>query len=65
MHIILAEFERRRREGLCKSSREAEATHLAAWHQKAHPDMPQVKAKTIRNKLPADFQPFKGDCPKL
>jgi hypothetical protein len=65
MGIVLAEFERRRMSGRCETSREAEAQKLAAWLKEKHPDMPVPTAKTIRNKLPKDFQPFGERCPKL
>jgi hypothetical protein len=58
MGIVMVEFERRRASGLCEPSREAEANSLAAWLKQTHPDMPALTAKSIRNKLPADFQPF-------
>ena len=65
MGIVMAEFERRRGNGGCESSRQAEADALAAWLARTHPEAPTLKAKSIFNKLPADFQPFKIDCPKL
>jgi len=64
MGIVMAEFEQRRASGRCESSREAEANILAAWLKETHPAMPPLKAKSIRNKLPPDFQPF-SHCPKL
>jgi hypothetical protein len=65
MGIVMAEFERRRGNGGCESSRQAEADALAAWLAKNHPEAPTLKAKSIFNKLPADFQPFKIDYLKL
>jgi hypothetical protein len=65
MPIVLAEFERRRTSGKCEPSREAEASALVAWLKETHPDMPVPTAKTIRNKLPKDFQPFGERYPKL
>jgi hypothetical protein len=59
MGIVLTEFERRRAEEKCESSRDAEARTLAAWLLQMHPDMPKLTAKTIRNKLPQDFQPYR------
>jgi hypothetical protein len=57
MHVVLAEFERRRSAERCEKSRSAEAACLAAWLSKEHPGMPPLTAKTIMNKLPTDFQP--------
>jgi hypothetical protein len=58
MGVVIAEFERRRTNEMCESSRDAEAKALEAWVKKTHPDLPAPTAKTIRNKLPQDFQPF-------
>lgn len=60
MHLILNEFERRRAAGSCENSRSAEAERLAAWLKETHPDNPRATAKTIRNALPADFQPARN-----
>jgi hypothetical protein len=60
MWIVMAEFERRRADKRCGSSRMAEAHTLAAWLKEAHPDALPVTAKSIFNKLPSDFQPYKA-----
>ncbi len=60
MGIVMVEFERRRAGEQCKSSRQAEANTLAAWLKETHPNMPKLSAKSIRNKLPHDFQPYKA-----
>ncbi len=60
MGIVKAEFERRRAAGMCKSSRKAEANALAEWLSEARPGVTQLASKTIRNKLPRDFQPFRA-----
>ena len=65
MGIVLAEFERRRLGKACESSREAEANALAAWLRRTHPTLPPLTAKSIRNKLPTDFQPYNRHRPKL
>ncbi len=65
MGIVMAEFERRRGNGGCESSRQAEADALAAWLVKTHPGALMLKPKSIFNKLPAKFQPFKIVYPKL
>lgn len=57
MPIVMAEFERRRAAKCCEQSREAEAKALAEWLRMVHPDTQIPTPKTIRNKLPADFQP--------
>jgi hypothetical protein len=65
MGIVITEFERRRELQRCEQSREAESQALAAWFRQAHPEMQAPTAKTIRNKLPTDFQPRNGQRPKL
>ena len=60
MHLVLAEFQRRRTNGLCESSRSAEAAALAAWLLQTHPSHPPATPKTIRTKLPTDFQPARN-----
>jgi hypothetical protein len=65
MGIVVTEFERRRELQQCEQSREAESQALAAWFKQAHPEMQAPTAKTIRNRLPADFQPHNGQRPKL
>jgi hypothetical protein len=64
MGIVMTEFEWRRADGGCESSREAEANFLATWLKEKHPNVPKLTAKSIRNKLPPDFQPFSQRCPK-
>ena len=60
MHIVIAEFERRRANNRCEGSRTAEAKTLAAWLKEQHPQAPPCEYKAILNKLPPDFQPFNG-----
>jgi hypothetical protein len=47
MHLVIAEFKRRRSNGGCANSRHAEAEALAKWLAKAHPNAPTLKAKSI------------------
>jgi hypothetical protein len=60
MHMVLTEFERRRASGECGASRQAEAEALETWLKIVHPAAPSLTAKTIRSKLPSDFQPHKA-----
>lgn len=57
MHTILLEHKRRRDAGLCEGSQSAGAHALEEWHKNTHPQDPHPSAKTIRNKLPRNFQP--------
>jgi hypothetical protein len=58
MHLILAEHERRVIDGeASKVSRQHEATTLEQWLKRTHPNMPPATAKTIRGRLPKEFQP--------
>ena len=57
LSIVMAEFERRQKDGCRSTSRSAEANTLSEWLWKAH--KLKLAPKTIRNQLPPDFQPFK------
>ena len=57
MHMVLAEFARRRTSDECANSRSEEAAVLSHWLRVQHPTAPQCTPKTILNKLPGDFQP--------
>jgi hypothetical protein len=64
MHLVLQEFERRRKSGVTEVSRQKEAYALEAWLKGNHPNAPTLTAKTIRNKLPSNFQPFHKEMPE-
>jgi uncharacterized short protein YbdD (DUF466 family) len=60
MHLVEAEFERRRQDRRMESSLAREAAALAAWFKAAHPDKQPVTAKTIANRLRARFRGVAG-----
>jgi hypothetical protein len=56
MHIVEAEFRKRRDTGHCESSLQAEADYLEIWFKKNHPDKQSVTSKTIANRIRDDFR---------
>lgn len=58
MHIIEAEFQRRKESGSIAESLNAESTQLESWFKKQHPDNPPVTAKTIANRLRDNFRTY-------
>ena len=64
MPLIMEEFARRLRDGESAASREAEAKALAAWLKETYPTAERPTPKTIKNNLPADFQPRGNGHPK-
>ena len=56
-HLVLVEHARRRRTNENAQGRGKEAEELAVWLKETHPRVPQLKAKSILNFLPRDFQP--------
>jgi len=61
MDLVITEFLARLRRGETAASRAEEAASLARWLEDKHPNMPPCTAKTIRNRLPASFQPRNGN----
>lgn len=55
MHLIEAEFARRVANGKTLPTLTAEANALAQWLKNTHPTAPQVKPKSIRNKLGPEY----------
>ena len=51
MHLVEAEFKRRRDTGLLEPSLTKEAAALAAWFKTTYPDVRPYTAKAIYNKL--------------
>jgi hypothetical protein len=51
MHLAFAEYRRRLEEGTAKDRVTAESEYLAGWLADTHPGLPQLKAKSIRNKI--------------
>lgn len=56
MHLIEAEFSRRRDTGSIENSLNREAAALAVWFKLAHPDKQSVSAKTIANRLRPQYR---------
>lgn len=55
IHLIMAEFERRRDTGSTEPSRKREADWLLRWFRAHHPGKEPPTVKTIYNNLPAGF----------
>lgn len=51
MHLVVAEHSRRLADGFAEMSVVAESEHLAQWLADTHPGLPQLKPKSIRNKI--------------
>jgi hypothetical protein len=51
MHLVVAEHSRRLADGRAETSVVAESEQLAQWLCNAHPDLPALKPKSIRNKI--------------
>ena len=58
MHIIEAEFQRRKESGSVAESLNSESAQLEAWFKKQYPDKPPVTAKTIANRLRDHFRAY-------
>jgi hypothetical protein len=56
MHLIEAEFSRRRDTGNIENSLNREAAALAVWFKMVHPDKQSVSAKTIANRLRPQYR---------
>ena len=56
MHLVEAEFRRRRDAGCIETSLNREAAALAAWFKVAYPDKQPVTAKTVANRLREQFR---------
>ena len=60
MHLIKAEFERRRESGLTEKTLAAEVRYLGTWLRENYPDHPPAKEKTISNKMRQAYR----QCPQ-
>jgi len=60
MHIILAEFGRRRQAGLCEPLLRREAAILEKWFVASYPTAQPVTLKTIENKIRAGYRQWKN-----
>jgi hypothetical protein len=56
IHLIEGEFERRSAAGTLEPNLTKESNTLAEWFKETHPDLTQVKAKTIENKLRSRYR---------
>jgi hypothetical protein len=56
MHLVEEEYRARRARGDANSRIGAEAEYLSTWLADAHPTMPRVTAKTIRNRLSSEHR---------
>jgi len=56
MHLIKAEFHRRRQGNECEASLREEATELETWFQATYPLAPPVKRKTIENSIRSEYR---------
>jgi len=56
MHLVEAEFERRRSAGSLEPTVTLEAERLSDWLRVAHPQVPQLKPKSIRIKIAPAFR---------
>jgi hypothetical protein len=65
MHLVEAEFKRRRNAGRLEPFLTREAAALAAWFRVAYPEVPPLTAKSISNKLRGLYRAALSDCPKL
>jgi hypothetical protein len=63
MHLVVAEHSRRLVDGSAEASIVAESKHLAQWLSDTHSGLPQLKAKSIRNKI-ADAHRHAKERPK-
>lgn len=64
MHLVRAEFDRRWEHGESASTISAEAESLADWLRSTHPYVPQLKSKTIANRLRAAHRARIAKAPK-
>ena len=60
IHLVRAEHKSRVAAGLAEDSVTREAAYLADWLSKAHPTVPQLKAKTIANNIRDNHRMAKG-----
>ena len=63
MHLIQQEFSARHERGQSATSITQEADELAKWLRKVHPKAAAVTAKTIKNRLSAEFR-LRSGTPK-
>jgi hypothetical protein len=56
MHVVRAEFDRRRTGGECEPSLRQEATALQRWFHQHYPDAGTLTVKTIENNIRADYK---------
>ena len=63
IRLVLTEHERRREEGRTASSRQEEGRQLKVWLDESYPNAPNLKAKSIADRLPKSLQPHSS--PKI
>jgi hypothetical protein len=64
MHLVEQEYRARRSRGEAKTGINAEAKALVEWLRTEHPDAPQLKPKTIANRLRHEHRPRAGEAQK-
>ena len=65
MHVVLDEYERRIADGRVLQGVTEEARALEEWFaafRKGHPDLPALKAKTIKNNISARHRSLGAKC---
>lgn len=60
MHVIRAEFDRRRVDDQCKPSLREEAGELESWFHLRYPRVQPVTLKTIENNIRVDYRTWKA-----
>lgn len=58
--LYMAEFRRRREEGIAEPTVKGEAVHLETWMAQRHPGAPGAEAKTIENNIRADHREWRS-----
>jgi hypothetical protein len=64
MHLVELEHRDRWQRGEAETGIDAEAKALAEWLRTEHPDAPQLKPKTIANRLRHEHRRRAGEAQK-
>ena len=62
MHVVRAEFDRRRADDECEPSLRQEAAALERWFHQRYPEAGPLTAKTIENNIRADYRDWKDSA---